>query len=231
MVEVGGFPILWHIMKIYSHYGIDDFIICAGYKGYQITEFFANYGLHQSDVTIDIGAKTIDVHDTRAEKWRVTLLDTGADTMTGGRLKRVREHVGDETFCLTYGDGVADVDIRALLKFHGSHGLDATVTAVRPPGRFGALALDGDRVGGFIEKPEGDGSWINGGFFVLSPKVLDRIEGDATVWEQAPLESLARDGQLAAYRHDGFWQPMDTLRDKRHLEELWASGKAAWKVW
>lgn len=231
MVEIGGRPVLWHIMKIYSAHGINDFIVCLGYKGYQISEFFANYSLHQSDVTLDIREKTIDVHASRAENWRITLVDTGSETMTGGRLKRVRQHIGDETFCMSYGDGVADIDIAASLAFHDKHGLDATVTAVRPPGRFGALALEGDLVGGFIEKPEGDGSWINGGFFVLSPKVLERIEGDATVWEQAPLETLARDGQLAAYRHDGFWQPMDTLRDKRHLEDLWGSGQAPWKVW
>jgi glucose-1-phosphate cytidylyltransferase len=232
MVEIGGRPILWHIMKIYSHYGIDDFIICCGFKGYQITEYFANYSLHRSDVTIDIRSKAIDVHDTRAENWRVTLVDTGAETMTGGRLKRVRQHIGDdEAFCMTYGDGVADIDIYALLAFHAAHKREATVTAVRPPGRFGALALDGDRVSGFREKPGGDGSWINGGFFVLSPKALDRITGDDTVWEQAPLETLAQDDQLVAYRHEGFWQPMDTLRDKRFLEDLWTSGRAKWKVW
>ncbi len=234
MVEVGGRPILWHIMKNYYFYGIKHFVVCLGYKGYYITEFFANYSLHQSDVTIDLSEKArakIEVHNTRAEDWRITLVDTGAETMTGGRLKRIRQHIGDETFCMTYGDGVADVDIDALLSFHESHGLEATVTAVRPPGRFGALAVDGDRVDGIIEKPDGDGSWINGGFFVLSSKVLDRIEGDLTVWEQAPLESLASDGQLAAYRHGGFWQPMDTLRDKRYLDDLWASGNAKWKVW
>lgn len=231
MVEVGGHPILWHIMKIYSTFGLKDFIICLGYKGYVITEFFANYQLHASDVTVDIGRGTIDTHSSRAEDWRVTLVDTGSDTMTGGRVSRVRDHIGDEPFCLTYGDGVADIDIGELLKFHASHGREATVTAVRPPGRFGALDLDGEQVRGFIEKPQGDGSWINGGFFVLSPKVLDRIGGDATVWEQDPLEGLARDGQLAAYRHEGFWQPMDTLRDKRHLDDLWAENHAPWRTW
>ncbi len=231
MVEIGGRPILWHIMKIYSQYGFRDFVVCLGYKGYFITEYFANYSVHQSDLTIDIAAKKVEIHDTRAEDWRVTLVDTGAETMTGGRLKRIRQHIGDDTFCMTYGDGVADIDVGKLVAFHERHGGDATVTAVRPPGRFGALAIDGDKVAGFIEKPEGDGSWINGGFFVLSSKVFDRIEGDDTVWEQAPLETLARDGQLSAFRHDGFWQPMDTLRDKRRLEDLWASGHADWKVW
>ena len=231
MVEIGGQPILWHIMKIYSAYGINDFIICLGYKGYYIKEYFANYFLHMTDVTIDIGRNAVEVHRSRAEQWRVTLVDTGADTMTGGRVKRVREHIGDETFCLTYGDGVADVNITELIAFHDKHGLDATVTAVRPPGRFGALDIDGDNVSGFVEKPLGDGSWINGGFFVLSPKCIDRIADDRTTWEQEPLVGLARDGQLNAYRHEGFWQPMDTLRDKRYLDDLWESGKAKWKVW
>ncbi len=231
MVEIGGQPILWHIMKIYSAYGINDFIICLGYKGYYIREYFANYFLHMTDVTIDIGRNAVEVHRSRAEQWRVTLVDTGADTMTGGRVKRVREHIGDETFCLTYGDGVADVNITELIAFHDKHGLDATVTAVRPPGRFGALDIDGDNVSGFVEKPLGDGSWINGGFFVLSPKCIDRIADDRTTWEQEPLVGLARDGQLNAYRHEGFWQPMDTLRDKRYLDDLWESGKAKWKVW
>ncbi len=231
MVEIGGHPILWHIMKIYSAYGINDFVICLGYKGYYIKEYFANYFLHMTDVTIDIGRNSVEVHRSRAEQWRVTLVDTGVDTMTGGRIKRVRDHIGDETFCLTYGDGVADVDISELLAFHERSGLDATVTSVRPPGRFGALDLAEDKVSGFIEKPLGDGSWINGGFFVLSPKCIDRIADDRTTWEQEPLVGLARDGQLAAYRHEGFWQPMDTLRDKRYLEELWETGKANWKVW
>lgn len=231
MVEIGGRPILWHIMKIYSSHGINDFIICLGYKGYYITEFFANYYLHLTDVTIDIGRNHIEVHHSRAENWRVTLVDTGPDSMTGGRIKRVSEYVGDETFCMTYGDGVADIDIRALVAFHQEHGREATITAVRPPGRFGALDLRGNHVDGFIEKPLGDGSWINGGFFVLSPKVFDRIAGDETTWEREPLEGLARDGQLAAFRHEGFWQPMDTLRDKKHLEELWETGRAKWMTW
>ena len=231
MVEVGGRPIIWHIMKIYSSFGINDFVICLGYKGYQIAEYFANYYLHLTDVTIDIGKNAVEVHQSRAEDWRVTLVDTGADTMTGGRLKRVREHVGEETFCMTYGDGVSDVDISALIAFHQREGRDATVTAVRPPGRFGALAINGGRVDGFIEKPQGDGSWINGGFFVLSPKVLDRIEGDQTTWEQEPLVGLAKDGQLSAFRHEGFWQPMDTLRDKRVLDDLWTNRQARWKRW
>lgn len=231
MVEIGGRPILWHIMKSYASHGVNDFVICLGYKGYYIKEYFANYFLHMSDVTLDIGQNAVEVHHSRAEPWRITLVDTGAETMTGGRLRRVADHIGDETFCMTYGDGVADVDIGGLIAFHEAQGREATVTAVRPPGRFGALDLNGDGVAGFIEKPLGDGSWINGGFFVLSPKVLARIEGDETVWEQGPLESLAREGELSAFKHEGFWQPMDTLRDKRHLEELWSSGKAAWKTW
>ncbi len=231
MVEIGGRPILWHIMKMYSAHGFDDFVICLGYKGYHVKEYFQNYFLHMTDVTIDIGRNSVEVHHSRAEQWRVTLVDTGMDTMTGGRLKRVHDHVGDEPFCMTYGDGLADIDIGKLVAFHKAKGRDATVTAVRPPGRFGALDLSDDQVHGFVEKPLGDGSWINGGFFVLSPKVLDRIEGDSTVWEQAPLEGLARDGQLSAFRHEGFWQPMDTLRDKRVLEELWDGGKAKWKMW
>ncbi len=231
MVEIGGRPILWHVMKIYSAYGVNDFIICLGYKGYHIKEYFANYFLHMADVTLDIGANSIEVHQSRAEQWRITLVDTGADTMTGGRIKRVRPHIGDEAFCMTYGDGVGDVDIGALMAFHTASGRQATVTAVRPPGRFGALDVRSGEVRGFMEKPLGDGSWINGGFFVLEPEVLDRIEGDHTTWEREPLEGLARDGQLSAFRHEGFWQPMDTIRDKRHLEELWDSGQAKWKVW
>lgn len=231
MVEVGGRPIIWHIMKMYSSFGVNDFVVCLGYKGYQIAEFFANYYLHLSDVTIDIGKNTVEVHHSRAEDWRVTLVDTGPDTMTGGRLKRVRDQVAGEHFCMTYGDGVSDVDIGALIEFHKREGRDATVTAVRPPGRFGALAVEGTRVDGFIEKPQGDGSWINGGFFVLSPKVLDRIDNDQTTWEREPLEGLARDGELSAFFHEGFWQPMDTLRDKRFLEDLWTSGQAKWKRW
>ncbi|GAA0265948.1 Glucose-1-phosphate cytidylyltransferase [Methylorubrum aminovorans] len=231
MVEVGGRPIIWHIMKMYSSFGVNEFVVCLGYKGYQITEFFANYYLHLSDVTIDIRNNSVDVHNSRAEDWRVTLVDTGPETMTGGRLKRVRDHVASDDFCMTYGDGVSDVDIGALIDFHKREGRDATVTAVRPPGRFGALAIEEGRVNGFIEKPQGDGSWINGGFFVLSPKVLDRIECDQTTWEREPLEGLARDGQLSAFNHEGFWQPMDTLRDKRYLEDLWANGQAKWKRW
>ena len=231
MIEIGGRPILWHIMKMYSKAGVNDFIICLGYKGYYIKEYFANYFLHMADVTLDIHKNSVEVHSSRAENWRITMVDTGAETMTGGRLKRVGDHIGDETFCMTYGDGVSDIDIQASIKFHHEQGRDATVTAVRPPGRFGALEIDDVAVRGFIEKPQGDGSWINGGFFVLSPKVLDRIAGDETVWEREPLESLAQDGQLSAYRHNGFWQPMDTLRDKRHLDELWDTGQAAWKTW
>jgi glucose-1-phosphate cytidylyltransferase len=231
MIEIGGRPILWHIMKLYSAHGINEFVVCLGYKGYVIKEYFANYYLHMSDVTFDVGRNAMEVHQQRSEPWRITLVDTGIDTMTGGRIRRVRPYVEDAPFCMTYGDGVANVDVGRLLDFHRQHGLEATVTAVRPPGRFGALDIQADRVAGFQEKPLGDGSWINGGFFVLSPKVLDRIEGDATVWEREPLEGLARDGQLAAFRHAGYWQPMDTLREKQQLEAAWASGKAPWKVW
>jgi glucose-1-phosphate cytidylyltransferase len=231
MIEIGGKPIIWHIMKIYSACGVNDFVVCLGYKGYVLKEYFANYYLHETDVTFDIARNTVEVHHRRAEPWRVTLVDTGADTMTGGRLRRVADYVGDETFCMTYGDGVADISIKCLLDFHAAQGLLATLTAVRPPGRFGALKLDANRVDAFQEKPVGDGGWINGGFFVLSPKVIDYIGDDETVWEQEPLERLAGDGQLSAYRHEGFWQPMDTLRDKRHLEELWQNGRAPWKSW
>ena len=231
MVEIGGRPILWHIMKIYSAHGIHDFIICLGYKGYMIKEYFMNYSLHMADVTIDIGADRLDVHQNRAEPWKVTLIDTGHETMTGGRIKRIREFVQDGDFCLTYGDGVGDIDVTRLLAFHREHGLLATVTATRPPGRFGALKVDGVKVKGFQEKPTGDGGWINGGFFVLSPAVLDYIDGDQTTWEREPMERLAGDGQLAAFPFDGFWHPMDTLRDKNYLESLWASGKAPWKIW
>lgn len=231
MVEIGGKPIIWHIMKIYSAHGVNDFVVCLGYKGYLLKEYFANYYLHQTDVTFDIAGNTMEVHHRRAEPWRVTLVDTGAETMTGGRLRRVAGYLGRETFCMTYGDGVADIDIRRLLDFHTAHGLLATLTAVRAPGRFGALELDDGRVGAFREKPMGDGGWINGGFFVLSPAVMDYVTDDRTVWEQEPLERLACEGQLAAYRHDGFWQPMDTLRDKRHLNELWRTGRAPWKTW
>ncbi len=231
MVEVGGKPILWHVMKIYSTHGINDFIICLGYKGYVIKEYFANYFLHMSDVTFDMVGNKVEVHQNNAEPWRVTLVDTGDNTMTGGRLKRVRQYLGSEDFCFTYGDGVGDVDISKLMKFHKSHKKLATLTATQPPGRFGALKLNQDIVSGFQEKPQGDGGWINGGFFVLSPKVIDYIEGDATLWERDPMERLAIEGQLMARQHNGFWQPMDTLRDKAYLDELWASGKAPWKTW
>ncbi len=231
MVEIGGRPILWHIMKTYEAAGITDFVVCLGYLGYTIKEYFSNYFLHMNDVTIRIAENEVKVHTSRGERWSVTLVDTGSETMTGGRLRRVAAHLGNETFCMTYGDGVADIDIRKLVAHHHRNGLAATVTAVRPPGRFGVLELVGDQVRGFTEKPHGDGSWISGGYFVLEPSVIDRIGGDETTWEREPLEALARDGQLSAYRHTGFWQPMDTLRDKRYLEELWQSGKADWKVW
>ena len=232
MVEIGGMPILWHIMKIYSSHGLNDFVICCGYKGYVIKEYFANYFLHMSDVTFDMAQNRMDIHNRKAEPWRVTLVDTGESTMTGGRLRYIADHVQDEdAFCLTYGDGVANVDIGALIAFHRGHGRKATVTAVQPPGRYGALKMDGDKVEGFLEKPRGDGGWINGGFFVLAPDCIDRVEGDRTSWENEPLEALARDGELMAFRHDGFWQPMDTLRDKIQLEEMWSSGSAPWKTW
>ena len=232
MIEIGGKPVIWHIMKIFSSYGIDDFVVCCGYKGYIIKEYFLNYFVHVSDVTIDLKANEVTVLDAKAEPWKVTLVDTGEETMTGGRLRRVAHHLPPrEAFCFTYGDGVADVDIAALIAHHRAGGLQATVTAVRPPGRYGALTMEGDLVRGFTEKPRGDGGFINGGFFVLQPEVIDRIDDDATVWEAGPLESLARDGQLGAFQHDGFWQPMDTLRDKNALEELWASGRAPWKLW
>ena len=232
MIEVGGRPILWHIMKQYSAHGVNDFIVCCGYKGYLIKEYFANYFLHMSDVTFDMLHNTMEVHQRFAEPWRVTLVDTGEDTMTGGRIKRIAPYVQDESaFCLTYGDGVSDVNVTALLDFHQGHQLKATITAVLPPGRFGALNIQDDRVRSFKEKPQGDGASINGGFFVLSPDVLDLIEDDSTIWEREPLEALANAGQLAAYQHDGFWQPMDTLRDKIHLDELWDSGQAPWKIW
>lgn len=230
MIEIGGRPILWHIMKIFSAHGLNEFIICCGYKGYVIKEYFANYFLHMSDVTFDMNHNGLEIHKHYAEPWRVTLVDTGEATMTGGRLKRVASFLDDD-FCLTYGDGVGSIDVTALLNFHRSHGKLATVTAVQPPGRFGSLEMDGDAIRSFQEKPVGDGGWINGGFFVLSPKVLDRIAGDETGWEREPLESLAQDDQLRGYFHDGFWHPMDTLRDKHHLESLWSSGKAPWKVW
>jgi len=232
MVEVGGKPILWHIMKIYSHYGINDFIVCCGYKGYVIKEYFANYFLHMSDVTFDIRNNTMETHQQYGEHWKVTLIDTGESTMTGGRLRRVRQYLaGEEAFCMTYGDGVSDVDIASLVDFHNSHGRLATLTATYPPGRFGALDIEDNLVASFKEKPKGDGGMINGGFFVLSPKVLDLIEGDQTIWEREPLEQLADMEQLAAFPHEGFWQPMDTLRDKNYLEDLWDNGNAPWKVW
>ena len=232
IIEIGGKPILWHIMKSYSAYGVNEFVICCGYKGYLIKEYFANYFLHMSDVTFDMVNNQMEVHEQKAEHWRVTLVDTGEDTMTGGRLRRVKEYVKDEeAFCFTYGDGVADVDIAASIAFHKAHGKLATVTAVLPPGRFGALAREGDAVCGFIEKPRGDGGWINGGFFVLSPKVINYISADSTSWELEPMAQLAAENQLHAFEHNGFWQPMDTLREKNLLEDLWASGEAPWKKW
>lgn len=232
MIDIGGKPILWHILKTYSHHGINDFVICCGYKGYVIKEYFANYFLHMSDVTFDMSKNSMEVHQRHAEPWKVTLVDTGEETMTGGRLKRVAHYVrADEAFCLTYGDGVSDVNISALIAFHKAGNVKATVTATNSPGRFGALDLKGRMVNSFIEKPKGDGAMINGGYFVLSPQVIDYIGGDQTVWEREPLEQLASEGHLAAFQHHGFWQPMDTLRDKLLLEDLWRSGKAPWKVW
>lgn len=232
MVEIGGKPILWHILKIFSFHGINEFVICCGYKGYVIKEYFANYFLHMSDVTFHMRTNSMEVHHKKAEPWEITLVDTGEATMTGGRLKRVRKYVGDDPFCFTYGDGVSDVDITALIDHHNSHGRLATVTAVQPPGRFGMLQFgEGAEVCGFEEKPQGDGGWINGGYFVLEPDVIDRIEGDDTSWEQEPLCSLAADRQLTAYHHSGFWQPMDTLRDRVYLEDLWSKSQAPWKVW
>jgi glucose-1-phosphate cytidylyltransferase len=232
MVEIGGHPILWHIMKMYAHHGVNDFVICCGYKGYVIKEYFANYFLHMSDVTFDMRSNRMEVHQKRAEPWNITLVDTGDDSMTGGRLRRVADYVRrDEAFCLTYGDGVSDVDISASIAFHKNHGKAATLTAAFPPGRFGALDLEGQQVKRFMEKPKGDGAMINGGFFVLSPRVLDYLDDDMTVWEQRPLQRLATDGELMAFEHHGFWQPMDTLRDRTYLEELWASGRAPWKHW
>jgi glucose-1-phosphate cytidylyltransferase len=231
MIEVGGKPILWHIMKMYSAHGINDFIVCLGYKGYVIKEYFANYFLHMSDVTFDMEHNQMHVHQKNAEPWKVTLVDTGENTMTGGRLKRVRDYIGNEDFCFTYGDGLSDVDISASIKFHRDHKKLATLTAVKPAGRFGALDLDGNKIIKFQEKPKGDGSWINGGFFVLSPKVIDYIDNDETTWEQEPMKNLASEGELNAYFHEGFWQPMDTLRDKKHLESLWQEGNAPWRIW
>jgi glucose-1-phosphate cytidylyltransferase len=232
MIEIGGMPVIWHIMKIYSAHGVNEFIVCLGYKGYMIKEWFANYFLHTADVTIDLSKNNTEVHQNWSEPWRITLVETGAETMTGGRLKAVGKYLRpDEPFCMTYGDGVASIDVGQLIEFHKSHGKKATITAVAPPGRFGALEFEGNLVRNFREKPAGDGGLINGGFFVVDPSVLDLIEGPETIWEQGPLERLAADKQLMAYRHDGFWQPMDTLRDKTTLETLWSSGQAPWKVW
>ena len=232
MVEIGGKPILWHIMKIYSSYGINEFIICCGYKGYIIKEYFANYFLHQSDVTIDLSSNKMEVHKKRAEPWKITLVDTGDKTMTGGRLKRVYDYIkNDESFCFTYGDGVGNINISDLIKFHKSHRKQATLTSTYPPGRFGALEINDNAIKSFKEKPKGDGAMVNGGFFILSPIVIDRIKDDNSIWEQEPLMTLAEDGELMAFKHEGFWQPMDTLRDKNHLEELWNNNKAPWKTW
>ena len=231
MVEIGGKPILWHIMKIYLAHGIKDFVICLGYRGYMIKEYFANYFLHMSDLTFDMANNKMEIHQASAEPWRVTLVDTGETTNTGGRLRRVQPYLGEEDFCFTYGDGVGDVDIAKLVAFHQSEGRLATVTAMQPPGRFGALRVEGTQVVSFAEKPQGDGAWVNGGFFVVSPKVLSYIAGDETAWEGAPMERLSSERQVSAYFHHGFWQPMDTLRDKNHLEALWASGRASWKIW
>jgi glucose-1-phosphate cytidylyltransferase len=232
MIEIGGRPILWHIMKLYSHYGIHDFVICLGYKGYMIKEYFANYFLHMSDVTFDMASNGMVVHTRNAEPWRVTLVDTGEGTMTGGRLKRVAKYIEeDAAFCFTYGDGLSDINIAKEIAFHNGHGKLATVAAVMPPGRYGALEMQGDKVAGFVEKPRGDGGMINGGFFVLSPKCINLIDGDSTSWEGEPLDKLAKSGQMMAFEHHGFWQPMDTLRDKNQLEQMWQSGQAPWKVW
>ena len=232
MIEIGGKPILWHIMKIYSHHGINEFIICCGYKGYLIKEYFANYFLHQSDITFDMTNNEMKIHQERSEPWKVTLIDTGENTMTGGRLKRVKEYLdNDEPFCLTYGDGVADINISQLIKFHNAHGKLATLTSVFPQARFGSIDIEKDKVKRFVEKPRGDGALINGGFFVLNTKIFNEIDGDNTIWEQKPLNNLANKGELMAFKHDGFWQPMDTLRDKNFLEELWGSNKAPWKLW
>ncbi len=231
MIEIGGKPILWHIMKMYSAHGVNEFVICCGYKGYIIKEYFANYFLHMSDVTFDMSNNGMEIHHRNAEHWKVTLIETGENTATGGRLKRVRSYLGEEDFCFTYGDGVGSIDITKLIQFHKQHRKSATVTAVQPPGRFGALVISGTSVKSFLEKPHGDGMYINGGFFVLNPKVIELIDDDNTIWERKPLETLAASGQLMAFKHDGFWQPMDTLRDKLYLETLWQSGDAPWKVW
>jgi glucose-1-phosphate cytidylyltransferase len=231
MVEVGGKPVLWHIMKTYSHHGVNDFVICLGYRGYVIKEYFANYFLHMSDVTFDLRRNEMKVHHNTSEPWTVTLVDTGDATMTGGRLKRVREHVGDETFCFTYGDGLSNVNVAEVIAFHKAQGTHATVTAVQPPGRFGVVDIEEDKIRKFTEKPVGDGGWVNGGYFVLEPKVFDYVDGDQTTWEREPLERLAAEAQLSAFRHTGFWQPMDNLRDKILLDGLWEQGRAPWKVW
>ena len=231
MVEIGGKPILWHIMKIYSAHGVSDFIICLGYKGYAIKEYFANYFLHVSNVTFDLAKNDMVVHQHNAESWKVTLVDTGDSAMTGGRLKNVRSYLDNEDFCFTYGDGLGDIDIGELIKLHKSEGTLATLTAVQPPGRFGAIKTDKNKIIGFQEKPEGDGGWVNGGFFILSPKVIDYIADETTVWEASPMENLAENGELSAYFHHGFWQPMDTLREKKYLEDLWKSDKAPWRIW
>ncbi len=231
MIEIGGKPLLWHILKIYSAHGINDFIICLGYKGYMIKEYFANYFLHMSDVTFDMTKNKMEIHQNNVEPWNITLVETGEKTMTGGRLKRVAKYLDNEDFCLTYGDGLANVNIRNLISYHKKQNTLATLTATQPPGRFGALYLEGEKVLGFKEKPQGDGSWINGGFFVLSPKVIQYINDDDTIWEKEPLERLAQEGQLSAYQHNDFWHPMDTLRDKNYLEELWETGEAPWKIW
>ena len=232
MVEIGGRPVLWHIMKIYSSFGFNDFIICLGYKGYIIKEYFANYFLHNSDVSIDLARNKIEIMNSHSENWKVTLIDTGLNTMTGGRIKRIKSYIGNETFMLTYGDGVADININKLVEFHKKHGRYATVTTVQPSGKFGALTIGKDeQIESFVEKPAGDGSWVNGGFFMLEPQIFDYIKGDETIWEREPLENLSKDGQLIAYKHSGFWKPMDTLRDKRELEELWNSGNLPWGIW
>jgi glucose-1-phosphate cytidylyltransferase len=233
MVEIGGKPILWHIMKIYSHYGVNEFIICLGYKGYAIKEYFVNYHRHMSDLTINLQNDDLEIHNNYSEPWKVTLVNTGDNSMTGGRIKRISSYLdGEDAFCLTYGDGVSDVNIAEAIKFHKKHGKLATVTAVQPAGRFGALEIENNQIKKFQEKPKGDGSFINGGFFVLSPKILDYIkEGDSTIWEQSPLKNLAADGELMSYKHSGFWQPMDTLRDKNYLEDLWHQKKAPWRIW
>lgn len=232
MVEIGGMPILWHIMKIYSHHGVNEFIICLGYKGHMIKEYFANYFLHTSDVTFDMAnGGEMKVHNNKSEPWKVTLVNTGEDTQTGGRLKNVREHLGDETFCFTYGDGVSDVDIRSSIEFHKKQNTQATMTIVQPPGRFGSVDCKGHKIKKFVEKPDGDKSWINGGFFILEPSVIDLIDNDKTIWEQEPLEHLAEKGDLSAYKHSGFWRPMDALRDKMYLNELWDNNQAPWKTW